>query len=48
MNIAAYCRVSTDHEDQRNSLAHQLEFFSTYAENNRHQLYKVYADEGIS
>lgn len=48
MNIAAYCRVSTDHEDQRNSLAHQLEFFSTYAENNHHQLYKVYADEGIS
>ena len=28
MNIAAYCRVSTDKEDQLNSLEAQKEFFS--------------------
>lgn len=27
MNIAAYCRVSTDKEDQLNSLETQKEFF---------------------
>ena len=30
MNIAAYCRVSTDKEDQLNSLEAQKEFFSEY------------------
>lgn len=48
MNIAAYCRVSTDHADQRNSLANQIEFFSAYADHNAYHLYRVYADEGIS
>ena len=28
MNIVAYCRVSTDKEDQLNSLEAQKEFFS--------------------
>ncbi|MEI3102110.1 MAG: recombinase family protein [Oscillospiraceae bacterium] len=30
MNIAAYCRVSTDKADQLNSLEAQKEFFSEY------------------
>jgi len=48
MNIAAYCRVSTDKEDQMNSLDVQKAFFSIYAEKNNYNLIKVYADEGIS
>lgn len=48
MNIAAYCRVSTDKTDQLNSLDAQKKFFSEYAEKNGHNLVKLYADEGIS
>lgn len=48
MRIAAYCRVSTDHEDQLNSLENQREFFAEYARKNGHQLIHVYADEGIT
>lgn len=48
MNIAAYCRVSTDKEDQLNSLQTQKDFFAEYAGKNHHTLVRVYADEGIS
>lgn len=48
MNIAAYCRVSTDKSDQLNSLEAQKRFFTEYTEKNGHQLVKLYADEGIS
>ena len=48
MNIAAYCRVSTDKADQLNSLETQKEFFLQYAEKTGHSLVRVYADEGIS
>lgn len=48
MQIAAYCRVSTDKEDQLNSLEKQKEFFREYAERNNHHLARLYADEGIS
>lgn len=48
MNIAAYCRVSTDKEDQLNSLETQKKFFGEYAEKNGHALVRLYADEGIS
>ena len=48
MRIAAYCRVSTDHADQLNSLETQKEFFELYAQQNGHKLYRVYADEGLS
>lgn len=30
LRVAAYCRVSTDKEDQRNSLAAQQAFFLDY------------------
>ncbi len=48
MNIAAYCRVSTDKSDQLNSLETQKQFFSEYVQRTGDHLVKVYADEGIS
>jgi len=48
MNIAAYCRVSTDKHDQVNSLESQKVFFDEFAKSNAHNLVRVYADEGIS
>lgn len=48
MRIAAYCRVSTDKDEQLDSLAHQKEFFIQYANRNGHELFRLYADEGIS
>lgn len=48
MRIAAYCRVSTDKEEQLRSLEAQKEFFASYARQNGHQLTGLYADEGIS
>ncbi len=44
MRIAAYCRVSTDREEQKDSLAHQKEFFLEYAEKNGCDLVRLYAD----
>ena len=48
MNIAAYCRVSTDKADQLNSLEAQKEFFSEYTQRTGDNLVRLYADEGIS
>ena len=48
MNIAAYCRVSTDKEDQINSLEAQKQFFSEYTQRTGDHLVRMYADEGIS
>lgn len=48
MNIAAYCRVSTDKADQLNSLEAQKAFFSEYTERTGDNLVRLYADEGIS
>ncbi len=48
MKIAAYCRVSTDKEEQKESLQHQKDFFTEYARRNGHELVRLYADEGIS
>ena len=48
MRIAAYCRVSTEKDEQQESLEHQKEFFSEYAEKNGGTLFRVYADEGKS
>lgn len=47
--VAAYCRVSTDHEDQANSFEAQQRYFREYI--TRHpewELYDVYADEGVT
>lgn len=48
IKIAAYCRVSTDKEDQLASLAAQKSFFEEYAKLHHYELYQLYADEGIS
>lgn len=48
MKIAAYCRVSTEKEEQLDSLEHQKDFFLEYARKNGHELFRLYADEGIS
>ncbi len=48
MNIAAYCRVSTDKADQLNSLEVQKEFFFEYTKRTGDTLVRLYADEGIS
>ena len=48
MNIAAYCRVSTDKEDQLNSLEAQKRFFAEYTQRTGDHLVRLYADEGIS
>lgn len=48
MRIAAYCRVSTDKDEQLDSLANQKLFFTEYARKNGHTLAGLYADEGIS
>lgn len=44
----AYCRVSTDYEDQLNSLAVQEEYFRTHMEEFGYELVQIYADEGIT
>ena len=48
MNIAAYCRVSTEKEDQLNSLEAQKAFFAEYTKKTGDTLVRLYADEGIS
>lgn len=48
MEIAAYCRVSTDKEDQLNSLEAQKQFFAAYTQRTGDHLVRLYADEGIS
>ncbi len=48
MNIAAYCRVSTDKADQLNSLETQKKFFVEYTGRTGDNLIRLYADEGIS
>lgn len=47
-NAVAYCRVSTEKEDQLNSFQAQKDFFIEYARLNGINLINIYADEGIS
>ena len=47
--VVAYCRVSTDHEDQKNSLENQRAYFEEYVGGHKDwKLVEIYADEGIS
>ena len=34
LRVAAYCRVSTGHEEQQNSLKNQIEFYTEYIQQN--------------
>lgn len=47
--VAAYCRVSTDEDNQRNSYSTQISYYSDYISSNPGwQLVGLFADEGIS
>lgn len=49
LRVGAYCRVSTDREDQANSLASQKRYFTDYIEQHGEWvLADVYPDEGLS
>lgn len=49
LRVAAYCRVSTDKEDQANSFENQQRYFqSCIAQNPDWELQAIYADEGLS
>lgn len=49
LRVAAYCRVSTDKEDQRNSLAAQQAFFLDYIQAQPGwTLVGIFADQGLS
>lgn len=49
LRVAAYCRVSTEQEDQVNSFESQKRFFEQYITANPDwQLYEIFADEGLS
>lgn len=49
LRVSAYARVSTDKEDQANSLASQRKYFAEYITSHRDwKLNKIYYDEGIS
>ena len=44
--VAAYCRVSTDNEDQANSFESQQRYFRQYIERNPDwELYEIFADD---
>ena len=47
--VAAYARVSTDHEEQQTSYAAQVSYYTEYIQNNPDwEFIKVYADEGLT
>lgn len=49
LSVAAYCRVSTDEENQKNSYSTQISYYTDYIGSNPNwQLVGIFADEGIS
>ncbi|WP_295578937.1 recombinase family protein [uncultured Oscillibacter sp.] len=49
IRVAAYCRVSTDKDDQANSFESQQSYFRSCIERNPDwELQEIYADEGLS
>ncbi len=48
LRLAAYCRVSTDKEEQKLSLENQRSYYAEYARENNFRLVRIYSDEGIS
>lgn len=49
LNVAAYCRVSTDAEDQINSYRAQVSYYTEHiSQNPKWRFVDVYADEGIT
>lgn len=49
LRVAAYCRVSTDFEDQKNSYDSQLQYYSNYIRKHEHwEFMGVYSDEAVT
>ena len=49
MRVAAYCRVSTDNEEQASSYESQIQHYTEYINSKPEwEMVRVYADEGIS
>lgn len=49
LKVAAYCRVSTDQEDQMHSFEAQVDYYTKYiGEHENYELAGIYADGGIS
>ena len=49
IRVAAYCRVSTDKDDQTNSFESQQRYFRAFIDRNTDwELQDIYADEGLS
>lgn len=49
VRVAAYCRVSTEQDEQLNSFENQVTYYTDYITRNpKYELAGVYADEGIS
>lgn len=49
LKVAAYCRVSTENEDQANSLNSQRSYFNDYINKNENWIpIEIFADEGLS
>lgn len=49
LNVAAYCRVSTDQEEQENSYEAQISYYTeNIGKNNDWQMAGIFADEGIT
>ena len=47
--LAAYCRVSTNSEDQKNSFLAQIKYYRDYVKtHNQYELADIYADDGIT
>jgi site-specific DNA recombinase len=48
MKVAIYTRVSTDSEEQINSLSNQKEYYLNYTREQGYEMVKLYADEGLT
>ncbi len=49
IRVAAYCRVSTDKDDQLNSFFAQMRYYTDFVRSNdKMVLVDIYADEGIT
>lgn len=48
VKVVAYCRVSTNKDEQLDSLESQQNFFTAYCKRNEYNLVNIYADEGKS
>lgn len=49
LKVAAYCRVSTDQDEQLNSFENQVSYYTAYINNKpEYEMAGIFADEGIS